>query len=271
LIFPGDNARETFLRLPSAKDFKNSNRMQNSFPFRFAALHCCMPDVPLFRMLRAITAMISTDDLKVRMRFSMGRNVEIQYQLLGYGIPVSTIPLTDTGTVKTKYLLQFIKTRRAIEDALLSANRSQSGLKACIDCPYSKDVVFRNGTSSLVHPGNITFRELIALYYQQHNQAKSSHAKMEVSWKIVHQVTGAGGRFLEWDPSKGCWTPMLDRSQIRVKVALTLRDFKKVIQAARNRQINSSSTCRFERQDGRKRQRTGEKGEAEMCEGCCSG
>jgi hypothetical protein len=228
-----------------------------------------MPDAPLFRMLRAITAMNSTNDLKVRMRFSMGRNVEVRYQLLGYGIPVSTIPLTDTGTVKTKHLLQFIKTRRAIEDTLSSKNTSQGYLKEYIDCPCSRDVVFRNGTSSLDHPGNVIFREMIALHYQQHNQAKSSHEKMTVSWKIVHQVTGAGGRFLEWVPSMGCWTPMLDRSQIRVKVALTLRDFKKVIQAAGNRQITSSSTYRFDGQDGRKRQRIGEKGEDEMCRGFC--
>jgi hypothetical protein len=263
-MFPGDNARDTFLRLPSAKELSNSNRIQHSFTARFAAMHCCLPDAPFFRMLRAITAMTSTDEVRHRMRFSIGRNVEIRYQLMGYGIPVSTIPLTDTGTVKTKYLLQFIQTRRAIEDA----SSLEDGF---IDCPLSTDVVFRNGTASLDHPGNVTFRELIALHYQQHNQAKSSHEKMAVSWNIVHQVTGAGGRFLEWVPSKGCWTPMLDRSQIRVKVALTLRDFKKVIQAAQNRQMNSSSTYRFERQDGRKRQRTGEKGEDEMCRGCCGG
>jgi hypothetical protein len=64
---------------------------------------------------------------------------------------------------------------------------------------------------------------------------------------------------------------MLDRSQIRLKVALTLRDFKKVVQAAQNSQIISSSTYRFERQDGRKRQRTGEKGQDEMCGDFCGG
>jgi hypothetical protein len=271
LVFPGDNARETFLRLPSAKEIINIKRMQNSFPYRVAAVHCCMPDTPFFRIVRAIIAMNSTDDLRVRMRFSIGRNVEIRYQLLGYGIPVSTIPLTDTGTVKNKHLLQFIMTRRAIEDALSSEDRSQTYWKEFIDCPFSKDVVFRSGTASLVHPGNVNFRELIALYYQQHNQAESTDEKKALSWKIVHLVNATGGRFLEWDRSKGCWTPMLDQSQIRVKVALTLRDFKKVIQVARNSQVIASSTHQFEGQDGRKRRRTGEKVEVEMCGGFCGG
>jgi hypothetical protein len=268
-MFPGDNAIETFLRLPTSQDRSYGTRMQVSFPYRFAALHFCLPDAPLFHVLRAISVTTAIDDNRVRMRFPMGRNVEIRYQLLGYGIPVSTIPLTESGSVKTKHLLQWIKTRQAIEDDLSTENRSQSDFKEYIDCPLSKDVVFRNGTSSLVHPGNVTFRELIAIHYQQHNQAKSSDEKKAVSWKIVDQVTGKGGRFLEWDRSKNCWTPMLNRSQIRVKVALTLRDFKKVVQAARKSQINTSSTYQFERQDGRKRKRTGEKGEYEMCGGFC--
>jgi hypothetical protein len=260
------------LRLPTAKELRSSKRLQNSFPYRIAALHCCLPDAPLFRMLRAIFVMVSTDELRVRMRFSVGRNVEIRYQLLGYGIPVSTIPLSDASTVKNKHLLQWIKTRREIESLTESSeDRSQCGSKEYIDCPLSKDVVFRNGTSSLVHPGNVIFRELIALNYQQHSQAKSSDEKKAVSWKIVHHVTDAGGRFLEWDRSKGCWTPMLDKSQTRIRVALTLRDFKKVVQAALNSQNSSSSTHRFERQDGKKRRRTEGYGEDKTCGGFCGG
>jgi hypothetical protein len=205
LMFPGDSARETFLRLPRAQVISDSIRMQSSFPHRFAAAHACLPDAPLFSIWRAIAAVASTDEVRVRIRFSVGRNVQSRYQLLGYGIPVSTIPLTDTGAVKIRQLLQWIKARREIEDF---EGRSDSDPKEFIDCPLSRDVVFRNGTSSLVHPGNVMFRELIALHYQQHAQAKSSDEKKAVTWKIVHQVIDTGGRFLEWDRSKGCWTPM---------------------------------------------------------------
>jgi hypothetical protein len=273
LMFPGDNATETFFRLPDIQIVNDTIRMQKSCPYRFAAVHGCFPDAPIFHMLRAFVATASTDDFRVRMRLSYGRNTEIRYQLLAYGIPVSTIPLTDTGTVKTKHLLQWIKARQAIEEDLSLGNRSISYPKEFIDCPMSKDVVFRTGTFSLALSGNVIFRELIAQHYQQHSQAKSTEEKKEISWKIVQQVTDMGGRFLEWDRSKGCWTPMLDQSKIRVKVAITLRDFKKVVQAAQNNQVVSSSTFRFERQDGRKRPRTGEKGDDDeiFCEQFCGG
>jgi hypothetical protein len=273
LMFPGDNATETLLRLPDIQTINDTIRMQKSCPFRYAAAHACFPDAPIFQVLRAVIATASTDDFRVRMRLSFGTNMEIRYQLLGYGIPVSTIQLTNTGTVKTKHLLHWIKARQAIEEDLSLGNISNIYPKEFIDCPMSKDVVFRTGTASLALSGNIIFRGLIAQYYQQHNQAKSSEEKKEISLKVVQHVIDMGGRFLEWDRSKGCWTPMLDQSKIRIKVALTWRDFKKVVQTSQNNQVVSSSTYRFERQDGRKRPRTGEKGDDDeiLCERFCGG
>jgi hypothetical protein len=45
----------------------------------------------------------------------LGENIELQYSVQGYGIPIELIPLTDTGNIKTTYLKQWMKLRRILE------------------------------------------------------------------------------------------------------------------------------------------------------------
>jgi hypothetical protein len=200
--------------------------------------------------------------------------MENRYQLMTFGIPVGLIPLTDSGTVKTKQLNQWIKSRKAIEDALMKQRRDPNNInnKVLIECPLSTDVVFRNGTSSLVHPGNSKFRELISTHFEQHTNGTPDE-KLAITWKILDHVT-KNGRFLEWDRTNCCWTPIVDRSQMRIKVALTLRDFKKIVQAARNKQTNASGTTKFldeGQADDKKRKRMADYGEENSdCQCDCS-
>jgi hypothetical protein len=266
LLFTGDHATKSLSRLLTVEEGQAVHRLQCTCPIRWAAAHVCLPNSPLLQKLGAMLRVACTHDAFVRTRITVGSNVENRYQVAGYGFPVSLIPLTDGGTVKTKQLIQWIQSKTLMEEKL----RDESDAKEYIDCPSSNDVVFRIGTASLDHPGNVYFRELIAIHYQQHNTASSSEEKVKVSLKIVQQVTERGGRFLEWDRSIGYWTPMVDRSQIRVKVALTLRDFKKVVKAAMKSQSNSSATSSFTSQDGRKRQRTEARDEDDddFCNSC---
>lgn len=249
VMFSGDHAG---FKLPNEGDDRAAKQLQESFPIRYSALHGCFPDTPVFRIMQAIQTLASSKDHRLRLRFHVGRSLENRYRLLSYGIPVDTIPITDTGTVKTKHFIQWIKSRQMIEAAA-----KQSDTTAYIDSPLSTDVVFRNGTSTMSHPGNVKFRDLIATHFPEHSQATSAQQKSAVSWKVVDQVL-KNGRFLQWDKRMACWTPMTNKKEIRTKVALNLRDFKKLIGAANNLQTFSSSTHKFEDQDGRqKRRRTG--------------
>lgn len=51
-----------------------------------------------------------------RSLFTKGDRTEITYNLLGYGIPVDLLPLTDSGNIKTTNLLQWLKVRKAYEE-----------------------------------------------------------------------------------------------------------------------------------------------------------
>jgi hypothetical protein len=188
--------------------------------------------------------------------------LENQYNLHGYGIPVDQLPVTDTGNVKTKNLLQWIKVRKAwessnrfliSEDPLESSSSTSSSSSSTIECPGMNDVVFRSGQACLSHPGNVMFRGLIEAKYPEHTQSSSSEVKVAITWWIMDQVEQRNGRFLTWD--NGWWKQVVDRQQIRCKIASAFKDQKRRLKALSNCQMTHSSTYKFERQDGKKRKR----------------
>jgi hypothetical protein len=187
--------------------------------------------------------------------FFAAAETEIGYELMGFGIPVDLIPTTGTGNIKTKNLQQWIKTRKVIEE---------TNDDAPIECPNMHDVVFRFGKSYLSHPGNGAFRGLVEANFDEHSDARTTDAKVAVTWRIVRDVESRGGRFLAWD-KRGWWTVITDRSQIRSKVAVSLKEHKKRVQAQKNIQVMASATYQFERQDGKKRKRLEDGSEPSEC------
>jgi hypothetical protein len=168
---------------------------------------------------------------------------------MGYGIPVDLLPVTETGNVKTKQLLQWIKVRKALE----SGNKSSPD-EPIIECPFKHDIIIRFGKAYLSHPGTVMFRGILESFYEEHSNAASKDEKVAITWKIVEAVEQKGGRFLVWN-NGGWWVELKDRAQVRAKVAVSMKDHSKRIQALRNVQATSCSTYQFERQDWRKRKR----------------
>ena len=97
---------------------------------------------------------------------SVGDRTNIQYSLMGYGIPVDLLPLTDTGNIKTKNLLQWIKVRKALDESIakdhngiISHARASGWIDSNnIECPGLNDVIFRSGKNHMSHPGKYLFR-----------------------------------------------------------------------------------------------------------------
>ncbi len=162
---------------------------------------------------------------------------------MGYGIPVSMIPTTGTGTVKTKAFLQWVKARIAIE-ALRKKERSEDSTSLIIECPGVRDVIFRSvGKSCMLNPGNVALRGIFEEYHSEHIRLGQTDKKKLV-WKIVEEIEARNGRFLVWE-KKGWWVPLEDRSEIRNKVATSLRGYNKQRQTEESRQYSKSSTYAF--------------------------
>jgi len=235
-------------------------RVYENIPLRTAAQHYCMPPTPFFKVMKALFIMSMPDHVK-RMKFHVGVNVELQYSVKSYGIPVELIPLTDSGNIKTTYLKQWIKLRRMIE-VMKMTDRGNDNSVSIIECPGSNDVVFRSGTSMSCHPGNVRFRCMVESKHETPSIVSQS-TQAELAEQLIEEIEAGGGRYLKWD-SRGYWTEMKDRLQIHTKVALSIRDFKYKSKAQRNRQTNQSYTYLFQCQDGLKRKRTNDSSQGEQ-------
>ncbi|KAG7373366.1 hypothetical protein IV203_034090 [Nitzschia inconspicua] len=238
---------------PGDKAFSNSSKLFSAFPWRMCSLHMCFPDKPFFHLLRSGIFLVLGEN-RSRIRMHIGDSIEIQYNLSGYGIPSDQLPVTESGNVKTKNARQWLRIRRALESAEIAGDDYELMALNLIECPGSKDVVFRCGQAYLSHPGNVMFRGLIEAMFQEHNNALSSESKVNITWQIIEEVEHIGGRFLVWDD--GWWKVMTEKQQIRSKVAIAFKDHKRRVKAMSNCQVTQSSTLKFQQQDGRKRKRS---------------
>ncbi|KAG7373943.1 hypothetical protein IV203_013038 [Nitzschia inconspicua] len=260
VIWPGPT-NDLQLSFPDPKENATGAKIFASAPIRICAMHFCLRDGPVARFIRAcLTLMVGKDNWS-RIRFDAGEGTEILYKLMGYGIPVDLLPLTDSGNVKTKQLMQWIKIRKAIE-----VDIEKFGSTTINECPFKHDVIIRFGKAYTDHPGTIMFRSILERHYEEHYMATSKESKVAVTWKIVEEVQKKGGRFLVWD-NRGWWVQINDRAVIRAKVAVSMKDHTKRIHALQNVQSPQCSTYKFERQDLRKRKR--DQGDSQCCGNGC--
>ena len=131
-----------------------------------------------------------------------------------------------------------------------------------IECPYLNDVVFRQGTSAIGNPGNVTFRSMIESKLNADNNDSSSNKdkdntgiivddttksktttktttittatnKMMKTKRIVHEImdelkNNSNGRVLIWN-EKGWWDVLLDEEQIYLKIEYIVREIRNTI------------------------------------------
>jgi hypothetical protein len=179
---------------------------------------------------------------------------------MGYGIPTQALPTTESGQIKTKNHTQWYKTRVMLEkQAALAASPCSSGEPSstgsskkndplvpgayygAIECPRLNDVLYERTKPCMFHPGNTLFKGLIEERKTDHAKLTQT-AKRDFTWSIVEEVERRRGRFLKWD-QRGFWITIANRSEIRLKVATSLRDFNKHTRALHKCQTTSSVSC----------------------------
>lgn len=168
---------------------------------------------------------------------------ELKYKILGFGINPEMIPVSESGTIKTRNFLQWMETFKSVEHEPYGSSITTAGGRQAVDCPGTNDVLFHRGKSCQYHPGNVAFRGMLESKKRQHLAANQT-MKKEIAWEIMAEVERRKGRFLSWDKS-GWWVEFNDRTEVRHKVATSLRDFNKKARAANNRQNTHSSTSKF--------------------------
>ena len=266
---------------------------------RVCAIHLCTPDTPSFRFRRSIISLRAFQN-RSRLRVHIGEPVELRYKLQGFGIPTGNIPMTWSGNVKVVIFKNWMKVRKAIEDDQDRRQQNQQkdarpsdsntnntndpnhrgDMSKVVECPYSNDVIFRQGTSLFCHPGNAKFRSLVEKTVSRlqdtnptsnvkdnetskdgnktdnntrggnnHNDPSLSPAptSLLINDIIKEIVNKDKGRILVWtqnhnDVKYGCWCTLTNEAQIYSKIEYIVRDF------IRGSHLGNNATSRAERQ-----------------------
>lgn len=245
---------------------------------RIAAMHVCSPDTPAFRFRRSLVA-LKAYYLRSRIKMHAGSQMELHYILQSYGIPTEIIPVTFSGSRKITTFRNWMKFRKAMEDheeyerqnRIAGSGRrisTNSIMSTVVECPNSSDIVFRQGSSMLAHPGNARFRSVIEArvinlredyntsgvmvsatadeYNEFEDDIAPSKTTKTLIYELVDQIIETDkGRVLMWTQSldysndkHGCWLwmPIKNREQIYSKIEYIVRecvrDFKREIEAA---------------------------------------
>lgn len=191
------------------------------------------------RLIRAVMTIAMPREERFRTRIHMdGLTMETQYKLMTFGIPVSELPITSTGGIKTKHHLQWIRTRKALDSSRMKSLEAcysnkiqrQEGEKPqravgttphtefCIFPtheeflsfhgsepiihPMINDVLFSKGGKNVTHYGNIEFTDLMKrslLQYVQGTPLQNRKMRKAIRQSIVDEVQTRGGRFLTLD------------------------------------------------------------------------
>lgn len=224
VMWPGN---ETNMRMTSREERLCFEKSFSAFPLRLVGFHFCWPDTRFFHFARSFFVLVMGSKNRARVIFHTGERQELSSKLLCYGIPVQLLPTTESGVIKTKNHIQWFKTRLLLEKyASKHITTQPAKLVGAIECPTINDVLYERTKPCMFHPGNSRFKGLIEAKKEEH-ALLSQTGKRDFAWSIVQEVEKRNGRFLTWDRKSGFWIQLRERSEIRLKVATSLRDFNK--------------------------------------------
>jgi hypothetical protein len=158
---------------------------------------------------------------------------ETEYLLRCFGINTDNFPVTNTGSVKTKNLIKWIRQRTSLENQQRNAGSllSQNQIVG-IECPDLNSVLIRNGGPAWEHPGNIKFRSILIRRERERENQKTRPQKNQFLNSIIQESWANGLRFLSYVDENEWYVEITDYNILRTKVFQALRD-----QSARRKRL----------------------------------
>ena len=196
---------------------KEGGQILNMLPYRIVGLHFCYDDVRLRPALNFVQ-MICARHTRLRIKFHYGSDIEAQYALLTFGIPVAALPIHKDGSLVDKISQNYITERRSIE----AIRAQQQNLpKKYVDYPSFNDILLGRGRPYQEYCGNQILMNLVEDERQYYQSVTDKFEKTCVTMSIVSKIKNdIGGKFLQ-RTSEG-WEVVTD-TVAREKVSHTFR------------------------------------------------
>jgi len=164
-------------------------------PMRYIALHWCMPDEKIYHFFKAVFLSMQPQEMNACTRVHAGSQLECNYSLCPFGIPIEDIPATSTGNIKNTSLIKLINARTSIDDyrkkraQCLNVHYVSKEMEEHLppekvsllntlnipitcpgtDCPEASCFIFGDKSRGK-HAANVVFRDYLKIKLQQHEQ-----------------------------------------------------------------------------------------------------
>ena len=132
-----------------------------------------------------------------------------------FGFPVSTLPVSYEGVLKTTHHLKWIARQQAKE-----AIFRKTGVFSGIELPDSEDVLLGRGRVFQDHPGSMKLRNMVLLRMEEY-RVGSKTTKSQIVQQVTLAMKEQGSRFLKRDDI-GWWTEVSDAAAVE-KVGSSFR------------------------------------------------
>jgi len=200
----------------------------SALPMRVVGVHVCVND-PTVQALAKVLSLVFESRFRLRIRIHSGTDLECQYSMMTFGLPIKQMPVSLSGEVDK------IAHSTWIQERTLKAEREDhmileqpDFIDGDVGMPGPFDVLFGRGKFVQEHSGNQIFRQMIEEYRGRYDTAMKVE-KTHIAKEIVQTIYDSGGRFLKQS----------DDSWIAVSVHVA-RD--KVSHSFRNRRVSSGPT-----------------------------
>ncbi len=249
-----------------AKRSKFFQSVWEACPVRISAIHLCFPNELLFRMLKPIMLCVLGNTGRKCMRIHSGARLECDYSLNTFGIRPDDIPLTYSGTIKTRQHTRWVKVRGAIDNYVEQQCKErvngdyryfyvsdQHTIKPFphIQCPEITCVLFHKNGVAWEFPGNVAFRAFLdeQLQLNNHlNNRSSGNSKSTGSDtltalekeglldRILRLSFEQNFQFLLHDETKHWYNEIKNPATLRRYIGFAIRGRQRLAGAKRQRQ-----------------------------------
>ncbi len=250
--------KDMFADMSNKQNQADYKALLDALPVRFSAVHLILnfSNSHVTKLIKSFVVLgLFGSNERVRTKCYEGLSTQTHYELLTYGIPVQDIPLTSGGNIKTKNLLQWVKTRKSIDKFRQNGDHGSAAM--IITHPSINDVLFSRGGNPQ-HPGNREFHQFLTLMHSRYSNAVHREETENIRNELIRSVIVINGRFLEVHKTGGWWEEITDLERVHFKINNAFYDYNRKLKAIQNQQTSASATsCFLEANKRRKIDETG--------------
>eukprot|EP00536_Pseudo-nitzschia_multiseries_P002855 jgi/Psemu1/184434/e_gw1.39.18.1 len=204
-------------------------RFYHTVPLRWSATHLCIPDDPVFHLIKSFVLFLLGLHGRKMLRIHVGTPMECDYKLRCFGLPTEDIPRTSTHSIKLKNHARLLEVRKTIDQFRWQIQGTNFGTDIQlpgIECPEINCVLF--GKVAYTYPGNVEYRGLIGEIEEEHSEHDNPDIKLySVTQRLIQESLRRKFRFMMYDRKTFLYEDVTDYETLWGLVQRSVKDYRR--------------------------------------------